>query len=67
MEVWAQDLAGDSPVNITSEVKVEGNRLTVPGTVITRVGLMNATPGDKSAPGLVLKMRLPAGSGRHAE
>lgn len=67
MEVWAQDLAGDSPVNITSEVKMEGNRLTVPGTVITRVGLMNATPGDKSAPGLVLKMRLPAGSGRHAE
>lgn len=52
--VLAQDLAAKSPVDITGEVKVEGGRLTLPGTVIHRVGLMAATPGDVSDPGLVL-------------
>ena len=52
--ILAQDLAGKTPVDITAEVKVETGRLTIPGTVIHRVGLMAATPGDISDPGLVL-------------
>ena len=54
--IWAQDLAGDTPVEITDEVKIDGNKITVSGDVIKRVGLMNASEGDLSAPGLVLKV-----------
>lgn len=52
--ILAQDLAGKTPVDITSEVKVSEGRLTIPGAVIHRVGLMAAKPGDNSDPGLVL-------------
>ncbi|MCX5684642.1 MAG: hypothetical protein NT049_13275 [Planctomycetota bacterium] len=52
--ILAQDLAGQTPVDITGEVKVDGGRLTIPGAVIHRVGLMAAKPGDVSDPGLVL-------------
>jgi GNAT superfamily N-acetyltransferase len=52
--ILAQDLAGTTPVDITSEVKVSDGRLTIPGMVIHRVGLMAAKPGDISDPGLVL-------------
>lgn len=54
--VLAQDLAGDTPVDITGEVDMEGGRMVVPGNVIRRVGLMAATEGDLSDPGLVLKV-----------
>ena len=50
----AQDLAGSTPVDITSEIKLDGGRLTIPGAVLHRVGLMAAKPGDISDPGLVL-------------
>lgn len=56
VEVWGQDLAGDTPVNITAEVSIDGNRMTVPGTVIDRVGLMCASEGDLSGPGMVMKV-----------
>jgi hypothetical protein len=52
--ILAQDLAGKTPVDITDEVKVAGGRLTIPGGVIERVGLMAGKPGDLSDPGLVL-------------
>ena len=52
--ILAQDLAGKTPVDITREVKVSDGRLTIPGAVIHRVGLMAARPGDISDPGLVL-------------
>ena len=52
--ILAQDLAGDVPVDITGEVKVGDGRLTIPGSVIHRVGLMAARPCDLSDPGLVL-------------
>jgi len=52
--ILAQDLAGDTPVDITADVRIDGGRLTIPGDVIRRVGLMAATPGDLSDPGLVL-------------
>ncbi|MGA2496293.1 MAG: hypothetical protein ABSH20_01045 [Tepidisphaeraceae bacterium] len=52
--ILAEDLAGTTPVDITNEVKVSDGRLTIPGAVIHRVGLMAAKPGDISDPGLVL-------------
>jgi hypothetical protein len=42
---------GDEAVNISSVVRVQGKNLYVPGDVIRRIGLHNATPGDTSAPG----------------
>lgn len=52
--ILAQDLAGTTPVDITSEVNVQGGRMTIPGAVIHRVGLMAAKAGDLSDPGLVI-------------
>lgn len=56
VQVLAQDLAGDIPVDITDEVKIDGNRLIIPGKIISRVGLMSATEGDLSEPGMVVKV-----------
>jgi hypothetical protein len=55
--VLAQDLAGNVPVDITSQVKIEGGKIVIPGAVIRKVGLMAATAGDKSDPGLVCVIR----------
>lgn len=55
--VLAQDLKGKIPVDITKDVKIEGRSITVSGDVIRRVGLMAATKGDKSEPGMVMVVR----------
>jgi hypothetical protein len=55
--ILAQDLAGKNPVDITGEVKVEKGKLTIPGSVIHRVGLMAGKPDDLSDPGLVLAIQ----------
>lgn len=54
--VFAQDLAGENPVDITSNVVIKDNRLIIPGEVISRVGLMNASEGDCSDPGMVIRV-----------
>lgn len=48
LKVIAQDLASDTPVDITSRVKIKGNHLIIPCKVINQIGLMNATSGDLS-------------------
>lgn len=53
-KVFAQDLAGNVPVDITFMVKFKGNKITLPGKVIDQVGLAAASKGDKSEPGMVL-------------
>jgi hypothetical protein len=55
--ILAQDLAGNTPLDITREVQVTDGRMTIPGAVIHRVGLMAARPGDVSDPGLVLAVK----------
>ena len=50
----AQDLAGNEAIDISSTVQVQGKNLYIPGKVIRRIGLHSATPGDISAPGLVI-------------
>lgn len=56
-KVWAQDLAGDTPVEVTNQIKIEDNKIIIPDEVIQRVGLMAATQGDKSDPGLVIQIK----------
>lgn len=53
--IWGQDLAGDTPVNITKEITIKGSQVIIPGKVIRKVGLSAASKGDVSDPGLVLK------------
>jgi hypothetical protein len=55
-QVLAQDLAGDEAIDITHAVHVRENVLHIPGAVIRKVGLRNATPGDLSAPGLIIAL-----------
>jgi hypothetical protein len=52
--IWAQDLIGKQPVDITSEVEIIGNTLTFPGSLLERIGTQASHPGDESAPGLVV-------------
>lgn len=54
--IWAQDLAGDTAEDITSLVRVEENDLVLSGELIDRVGLSAASSGDRSDPGLVIKI-----------
>lgn len=55
--VWAQDLASDRAVDVSRQVKVTGNVITLPGDMIDRIGLSAAHPGDVSDPGLVLLVK----------
>ena len=55
-KIYAQDLAGDTPVDITRKVKIYKDRIIIPGKIITEVGLMSGTEGDISDPGLVMKI-----------
>jgi hypothetical protein len=52
--IFAQDLAGDKAIEVTQKIRINGDKVVIPGTLINEIGLMSATPGDKSEPGLVL-------------
>jgi len=54
--ILAQDLAGDRAVDITAQVACNGKEITIDGKLIDRVGRLEATAGDLSEPGLVLKL-----------
>lgn len=56
-KVWAQDLAGDIPIDITNKVKIEGEKIIISGEIIEKVGLMAASKGDKSDPGLIMQIK----------
>ncbi len=53
-KILAQDLAGNTPTDITHQIVHKGNMFTIPGKIIDQVGLAAATKGDKSEPGMVL-------------
>lgn len=55
--ILAQDLRGKQPVDITCLVKIVDNKLIIPGNVIREIGTMAGTPGDVSAPGMVMKIQ----------
>ena len=56
IKVFGQDLAGDYATEITDRLMIKDNQITVPGELIEKVGLMNATKGDESLPGMVLQV-----------
>jgi len=53
--VFAQDLAGEKPVDITTRVIIQGNKVIIPGSLIDEIGLSAASKGGKSEPGMVLE------------
>lgn len=58
INVFGQDLAGNSAVEITSQITIERDRLVVPGDLITKTGLSAASKGDLSDPGMVLRIQI---------
>ncbi|MCX6229103.1 MAG: DUF5703 domain-containing protein [Bacteroidia bacterium] len=56
-QIWAQDLTGDYAIDITSEVQQKENTIVIPGAIIEKIGLLNATGGDLSDPAIVLDIR----------
>ena len=56
-KVFAQDLAGDVAEDVTCGVKLSNNQLTIPGELITKIGLSCASKDDKSEPGLVVVLK----------
>jgi hypothetical protein len=54
--IFAQDILDNQAKDITVEVLINGNTLTLPGKLIEKIGLERATPGDKSDPGLVISL-----------
>ena len=54
VRIWGQDLAGDRALDITDRLMLEGNRLVIPGDVISEIGLSAASENDLSDPGMVI-------------
>ncbi|HEV2499651.1 MAG TPA: hypothetical protein VGY31_08745 [Terriglobia bacterium] len=54
--VWAQDLAGDEAVDVSSRLRKQGRSLIFPGSLIDDVGRSAAREGDVSNPGLVVRL-----------
>ena len=54
--VQVQDLAGDRVENITTQISRGERRLQLSRSMIRKVGLSAATPGDLSSPALVLAL-----------
>ncbi len=55
-KIYAQDLAADTATNITKKVTHSAGKITLSGTLIEKIGLAAASPGDLSEPALVLKI-----------
>lgn len=55
--IWAQDLAASKAINITKQVKVQGNTITIPGSIIEKIGKMAQLESDLSEPGLVILVK----------
>lgn len=52
--IFAQDLAGDKAIDVTQRIIIKEDMVIISGALIDEIGLMAATKGDKSEPGLVL-------------
>jgi hypothetical protein len=61
LRIKAQDLAGDVAVDITNRVAITSTSITIPGSVISEIGLSSATVGDVSDPGMVLAIQSATG------
>lgn len=54
-KIYAQDLLSKQAVEITEEVEFLEKRISFSGDLLERIGTMESTPGDLSAPGLVIR------------
>ena len=54
--LWAQDLLATQSRDILSQVVIAGNKLTIPGKLIDRVGTSAGDQGDISVPGLLIQL-----------
>jgi hypothetical protein len=57
--VLAQDLAGSEALDITAMTSQTGNKITIDGELLRRIGGLASTPGDLSSPGAVVAFALP--------
>ena len=57
--ILAQDILDQQAKDITAQVTIQANTVTLPGNLIDQIGLAAATPGDKSDPGLVISISGP--------
>jgi hypothetical protein len=55
--ILAQDLAGDKSIDVTQRILIKGDKVIISGKLIDEIGLMAATKGDKSEPGLVISFK----------
>lgn len=55
--ILAQDLLASESLEITHEVTIHGNELVIPGELISKIGLSEASTNDLSEPGLVLVVK----------
>jgi hypothetical protein len=54
--VLVQDLAGETPVDITEHVELKGAELHLSGSLLREAGLRDRTPGDLSSPAAVVAL-----------
>ncbi len=54
--ILAQDILDNQAKDITAQAVIKGNTVTLPGSLIDRIGLEKAAPGDKSDPGMVISI-----------
>ncbi len=54
--ILAQDILANQAKDITARVTIKGNTITLRGKLIEQIGLEQASPGDKSDPGLVISI-----------
>ena len=54
--IYAQDLLSKKAIDITEEVTILENKLTIPGSLIDKIGSMENDLNDISVPGMVLKI-----------
>lgn len=55
-KIWAQDLLSEFSEDIKSDIKIEDNKILIPGKLIEKIGLKSADEGDISSPGMVIKL-----------
>ena len=56
-QILAQDLVADKAYDITGLVKNRGSEVVIPQEIIERLGLEGSSPGDQSAPGLLVQFK----------
>jgi len=57
LRVLGQDLAGKRASDITNDVSIKGNIITLPGELIEKIGLSEASINDASEAGMILILR----------